>query len=223
MPKEVQASQNKSDTAPQPPKRPTWKRVLLWFVLSVAVLGLIFAGLYVVSCFLDPRTDGVGFITNNMLTAILALLVGIQAYIYFGQLSTMRDTLEDNRKEVLRAISPRLRVDEVRMAGFEIGQSPAFIVLLVNEGATEAQDVALYVQAERGGVHTEWRREQIVTIPAKDRKKYPIRWSPVLNQEVIDAYNNDPRLNVFGYFEYKGIKQPFCYHYYPLIRKRPAE
>lgn len=207
---------------------PQWLRTAIritgWIAGWLAYLLIVTIGLYLLSRFVGPNTDPVNFVTANLLTAVLAALVAVQAYIYFGQLSTMRDTLEENRKQVLRAISPRLRVDEVRAVGFEIGQSPAFMVSLVNEGATEAQDVALYVEAERGGVRAYWRGEQIVTVPANDRRMYPIRWSEVLSQEVIDAYsNNEPWLKVFGHFKYKDIEQPFCYHYYPWIGKRPAE
>jgi hypothetical protein len=193
--------------------------IYLW---AIAGIGIALATLFILYAyyFINEHSVKATFAAQNGLNLLIFIAILIQARIYNGQWGAMQETLKIERAK----ISPRLRVDEVRAVGFEIGQSPAFMVSLVNEGATEAQDVALYVEAERGGVRAYWRGEQIVTVPAKDRRMYPIRWSAVLTQEVIDAYNNvEPWLKVFGYFKYKDIEQPFCYQYYPWIGKRPAE
>src|ERR1700754_2474103 len=220
------ALQRQSD--PQPPEiyspRP-WVMPVIAGTLVAAGGGGLAWFIYLSRAIADVAA-AYSFVAQNTLSLFVFLAVVAQAFIYWGQRNLMLQQSRDtqNALEMERAkIAPRLRIDEVKVAGFEIGQSPAFIVSLVNEGATEAQDVALYVQAKGGRIRAKWRSEQIVTIPANDRRMYPIRWTPVLNQETIDAYNDEPRLKVFGYFRYKSIEQSFCYHYYPWIGKRPAE
>jgi len=213
---------------PQPPEiyRPRpWAMPVTAGVLTAVGGGGLGWFIYLSRAIADVGT-AYSFVAQNTLSLFIFLAVVAQALIYWGHRNLMLQQSRDTQQalDIERAkIAPRLRVDEVRVAGFEDGRSPAFIVTLVNDGATEAQDVALYVQAEHKQIRAEWRGEQIITIPANGRKMYPIRWTPVLNQQVIDAYNDEPRLKVFGYFRYKDTQQPFCCHYYPWIGKRPAE
>jgi|GEM_PF-6744391 len=161
------------------------------------------------------QTERYAFIAQQMFNVFLLTAVIVQALIYHGQLKAMSVSIE-----------PRLRIANVETTPFETGRTPIFIVTLVNEGATDAENVAMYLKAEtdiRTGTH--WHEQQIVTIPAHGKREYFIRWlgpleSPLI-KEVSDGFRT---MKVTGYYEYdKGQRVEFCYKYWPwpFLEPRP--
>jgi regulator of replication initiation timing len=132
----------------------------------------------------------------------------------------------EGQLEIMRlALEPRLRIAEVKAEGFEIGQIPVFILSLLNDGATDARDVAIHLSSQIGdknpsGVRR--NREQIITIPAHAMERVFVRWTGALTQEQIDQVNNGTPLQVSGYFKQTNTEPvPFCYKYHPWTGERP--
>ena len=137
----------------------------------------------------------------------------------YKQVDLMRDNLGAMQKQVEImgiAVEPRLRVANVRATNFVVGGLPIFIVTFVNEGATEARNVEIKLELQKGDeTPVFWTRQQNVTIPANGKEDYPIRWPSLLRREDIDGFNDNIPLRVLGYFVHQTTTTKFCYRYYP--------
>jgi hypothetical protein len=123
--------------------------------------------------------------------------------------------------EIMRmALEPRLRVTGVRVENFKPGHEPVFLVSIINDSLSDANDVAFYMSFETDdGVETSWQGEQVVTVPAKGMRNFPIHWRTSLTDERFYSFNrlsSPVSLQVSGYFRQgNGESREFCYRYYP--------
>jgi len=184
-----------------------FQRRVLWGLLFI--IWLLFLRWWIVrwSWSFGLPTERYTFIAQQAFNGLVFTAVVVQALIYQGQLRVMSV-----------AINPRLRITNVETTSFEVGKTPVFIVTLSNEGATDAQDVAMYLKAESDpGTGTNWQKEQVVTIPAHGKREYFIRLSGPLAQDLIDAVNDGKKtLKVMGSYQYaEGKAVGFCYKFWP--------
>jgi hypothetical protein len=193
-----------------------WRIIALF---GVGLVALVIASLTFRRCSGVP--GWINFLTTNILSLLLLCVVVVQAYIYSQQKRLMQSQLD----VMSIAIRPRLRVASVKVKDFEEGKSPVFVMSLVNEGATEANDVAIFMQVRIGPGDADgakWGGEQIVTIPANGRENYFVPLPRPLSEEDIYGFNNTVRLEVSGYYrQTDAVDVPFCYKYYPWHGERP--
>jgi hypothetical protein len=176
-----------------------------WLVLA-GMVALTIAVVYWSRAF-TLQTERYAFIAQQMFNVFILTAVVVQALIYQGQLNAMTV-----------AINPRLRIASVETTPFEVGRTPVFIVTLVNEGATDAASVAMYLKAETDiSTGTHWHEQQIVTIPAHGMREYFIRWlGPLENALMKEIGDGHRTMKVTGYYESaKGQRVEFCYKFWP--------
>lgn len=194
---------------------------LRWVLIGggIAFLGLLLAAIY-----WPNLTERTKFFTGNLLNLVIGLAVMAQVLIYRKQWDSMRDQV----RIMGVAFNARLRITNVRVEDFEAGKEPVFIVSIINEGATDAKDVALNMRvelAEEERHAVKWSNPQVVTIHAGQEQHYFVPARSLLTQERIDDFNNSAvPLRVTGFFQLRDSKQKeFCYRYYPWGKtKRPA-
>jgi uncharacterized membrane protein len=218
-------------------------------VALVLLVLLAVGGGYAIWCasadFADLATR-MTFMMGSALNLAVFLAILAQACIYWGQRNLMHKQweamqagLNETRRMVTSAeeqakavkeqveimgiaIEPRLRITNVRIVNLKAEERPAFIIWIVNEGATDAKNVKFYMRVALGTEEQHWSREQTITIPARKEEHYWIAWSNTLGQNDIDAINGSIPVKVTGYFniENRG-QQEFCYRYYPWKGRRP--
>jgi hypothetical protein len=194
--------------------RARWLRITAWAVGSVFVIGV----LVVTSHYVADITDPVQFVTGNLLNTLLLVVIIFQARIYHRQ----ADIMERQWQATQDDIRPRLRIADVKAVGLGAGQTAAFVVSLVNEGATEARDVELQMEVRSGLSKVTWPTGQILTVPANGRQEYPFPWNSPLTQQDLNGTALFEPYEVAGYFKHgKGEVQPFCYRYYLWDGPRP--
>jgi hypothetical protein len=186
------------------------------FWLLVAWLGFIIWLIIYLSRVFTVQTERYTFIAQQLFSGLVFTAVVVQAFIYFGQLRVMGI-----------AVNPRLRISNVETINFVVSRTPIFIVTLVNEGATDAHNVAIFLKAEQvgAGVGTHLIKQQITTIPAHGRQEYFVRWGGPVDATFIDEVERGKkRLEISGSYEYAKSKPvTFCYRYYvwPWPEDRP--
>jgi hypothetical protein len=191
------------------------------FIVGVILLTFAIGLLLLVSYFLNTKvSDRVVFVTANLLNVLIFGAIMIQAGIYLvqaGIYKQQRDIMRSQWEATQTAIRPRLRIAKVEVVGLGVGRIPAFIVTLVNEGATDARDVSLHMQIENDSAVVKWDREQIVTVAANGKQDYFIKWwNESLTEQRLNGYDFVAPLKVSGFFQHaNNARQSFCYKYYP--------
>jgi hypothetical protein len=188
----------------------------------IALLGIIgFLTLLGFGTFHPFMEERVKFITANTLNLLIVLVVIIQAVIYHRQWLIMQ---EQSRIAGL-AYEPRLRITDVIVRDLTVGGQPAFIIEIVNDGASDAQNVELQMRVnlrEGERLAMKWSHPQIVTIPARQKESYFLAWRTALEQDIIDDINRGAPLKVSGHIRLPGNEpMEFCFMYYPWKGKRP--
>ena len=122
-----------------------------------------------------------------------------------------------------RATQPRLHVDRVRAAWFEVGQRPVFFVKVINSGIVAAKNVSIRMKAEFAGSTIQHNSDQVIVIPANSwRESFIV--SPIsLDAVVLTGCNSGTiLLRVSGYIAW-GNEKPteYCYKYYPWPFHQP--
>jgi hypothetical protein len=217
----IKKRNNKKDKHPRKIKLPRivggWAFVM--FVLFVLVGSAVLTWTALKYRSVEVFPPWISFLSQSLLSFVLISVVILQAYIYQQQREYMRRQVEI----MGMSIEPRLRVTGVRAADFGVGGLPVFVVTLVNEGATEARNVEIRLELQKGDEPLIfWTRQQNVTIPANGKEEYPIRWPSFLWRDDIDGFNNNVPLRVQGFFIHQNTTVDFCYRYYPWpFGKRP--
>ena len=192
-----------------------------WIIGSGVLLIL---AVLVVSIFKEYMNERIKFVTDAVPNILIFAAVLIQARIYQLQWRVMRDQV----RIMGVAYDPRLRVTDVRVENFRAGGEPVFIVLIKNEGATDARDTSLNIRVSfghpiEGTLAQKWKEPQTVTVSAGQEQTYIVPWDSPIKQEHIDGFNNKTTpLTVSGFIRLKGRDpKKFCYRYYPIKGERP--
>ena len=202
---------NKTDSKSTDPKDANKNRAVAGWIIAASLLGVIILGL--VARYLPDMKERMRFFTDTSLGWLVFIIVAVQTYFSTKQWDAMTDGLNIERDK----IAPRLRIAEVRVVGLGVGRIPAFLVTLVNEGATDARDVSLHMQIENDSAVVKWDREQIVTVAANGKQDYFIKWwNESLTEQRLNGYDFVAPLKVSGFFQHAdNARQSFCYKYYP--------
>lgn len=200
-------------------KQVFYKRFAPWLIAAfVIILSGIFVSGYILVT--DP-SERLKYWTENILSLFVLAAIVAQAVIYFQQ----RQLMQGQLRIMSVAVEPRLRITNVRVENLEAEREPAFIVSIMNDGATDAKDVTLNIRVnlrEGDRLAMKWSRPQVVTIPARQEQHYFLQWRTALEQELIDDINGSAPLKVSGYFQLPNQEQrEFCYMYYPWRGERP--
>ncbi len=187
----------------------------LWAIGALAFVGMglvAWLGFWL----FDKGKDRAIFISGASINVLILAAVLLQAFIYRRQWDSMQDALRIERAK----IAPRVRVAEVRVENFQEGKQPAFIVILVNDGATDARDVSIHMRVrlrEGDKLALKWKTPTVETIAANQHKVYFLPWKTPLTQDYINEVEaRKVPMEVEVTFQVdKSPRQKLCYRYYP--------
>lgn len=214
-------------------RHPKWMAPVLWAVGLFLFFGLGWLLIWFCRHLDPPKDTEIGIPAVLVYVTIWAVVA--QILVSRMQWKAMQEGLKQNERmadaasgaleHARSSMVPRLRITGVTTENFAVGRKPVFLVEIVNDGMTDAKNVTVHIRSDTSldRSSAKWSREQIIDIPANDKRRYPAQWKEVITNDQMNALNDSiATLKVSGSFKLPN-EEPvgFCYKYFPWRGLRP--